>query len=138
MTKKGFTLVELLIYMALSMIFMGILTDLFVSTLNLKQESIATSSVESDGRFILSRLIYDANTSGAESIATNYSLVGNDLMLSGQRLNSSETKVSDLTFLNLGNVGGKQSVQVKFRLESVVVRNSGPEVRDYQITVGSR
>ena len=136
--KKGFTLVELLIYMALAVIFLGVLTDLFVGTMDSKKESEAVSAVEEDGRFILSRLMYDANQYGAESIIANYSLVGNNLILNGERLNSSETEVTSLVFQQLGNIGGKQSVQVKFKLESQTERPNGPEIRDYQITLGSR
>jgi len=136
--NEGFTLIELLLYMALMIIFLGVLTDLFVSTLDLKKESEAVSAVEEDGRFILSRFVYDANQNGAESIITNYSLVNNNLILNGEKLNSSESKVTEATFLKLGNLGGKQSVQAKFKLESLVERQNGPEIREYQITLGSR
>lgn len=130
--NKGFTLIELLIYMALVVIFLGILTNLFVSVLDVKNESIAVSSVEQDARLILSRLMYDANQNGALYISTNYSLVNNNLILNNENLNSSETEVLEFTTLPLGNVGGKKSLQVKFKLES------GSEIRDYQITLGSR
>lgn len=136
--NKGFTLIELLLYMALMIIFLGVLTDLFVSTLDLKKESEAVSAVEEDGRFILSRLTYDANQNGAESIITNYSLINNNLILNGEKLNSSESKVTEATFLKLGNLGGRQSVQAKFKLESLVERQNGSEIREYQITLGSR
>jgi len=130
--KTGFTLVELLIYMALVVIFLGILTNLFVSTMDVKNESVAVSEVEQDGRFILSRLLYDANQSGVTYISSNYSTNNNNLILNGEKLNSTDTKVSGFVTLLLGNEGGKQSLQVKFKLEN------GKEIRDYQITLGSR
>lgn len=130
--KKGFTLIELLLYMALVIIFLGILTNLFVSVLDIKNESTAQSSIEQDGRFILSRLLYDANVAGSDAIALNYSLVGEDLILNNEKLNSSEIKVLEFTTLSLGNISGKKSLQVKFKLEA------GSETRDYQITLGSR
>lgn len=130
--KKGFTLVELLLYMGLVVIFLGVLTNLFVSVLDVKDESSGVSFVEQDGRFILSRLLYDANQSGADYISSNYSLVNNNLILNNEKLNNSETRVLEFTTLQLGNVGGKKSLQVKFKLES------GSETRDYQITLGSR
>ena len=136
--RQGFTLIELLIYMALVVIFIGILTDLFVSTLDLKKESEAISVVEQDGRFILSRLIYEANQNGAQNIITNYTLVGADLVLNGEKLNSSETEIYDLQFLPLANTGGKVSVQSKFKIRSMTERSNGPEIREYQITLGSR
>ncbi len=137
-TREGFTLIELLLYMGLMIIFLGILTDLFISTLDLKKESIAVSSVEQDGRFILNRFMYDANQNGAGSIISNYSLIDNNLILNGEKLNSSETEVTSLIFQQLGNVGGKQSVQVKLNLKSLTERENGPEEREYQITLGSR
>ena len=48
MHKKGFTLVELLIYMALVVIFLGILTNLFISVIDVKNESISVGSIEQD------------------------------------------------------------------------------------------
>lgn len=132
MTKKGFTLVELLLYMALVVIFLGVLTSLFVSVLDVKNESTAQSSIEQDGRFILSRLLYDANQNGTDYIRTNYFLVNTNLVLNSENLNGSETSVLEFTTLSLGNIGGKKSLQVKFKLEA------GLETRDYQITLGSR
>lgn len=136
--KSGFTLIELLLYMGLAVILLGILTNLFVSTMDIKKESEATSFVEQDGRFILSRLIYDANQNGALSIISNYSVIDNNLILNGESLNSSETKISEFSTTELGNTSGKKTVQVKFKLESVTQNPNGPKLRDYQITLGSR
>src|SRR3990172_1905169 len=56
--RTGFTLIEIIIYMALLSIFLLTLTDIFVSILDVQLESDATSAVEQDGRFILSRISY--------------------------------------------------------------------------------
>ncbi|MBI3397592.1 prepilin-type N-terminal cleavage/methylation domain-containing protein [Candidatus Woesebacteria bacterium] len=151
--SSGFTLVELLLYMAIMVVFLGVLTNIFVSILDSKAESEATSYVEQDGRFILSRLTYDIGRASLVSVSspTNlsltisgpadiYTLSGNDLTLDGIKLNGSETKISNLTFQKLGNAaaGSKQTVQIKFMLTSVTQRNSGQEVRNYQTTVGTR
>src|SRR3989344_5780243 len=58
-SSKGFTLIEIIIYMALLAIFLLTLTDIFVSILDVQLESDATSAVEQDGRYILSRMAYD-------------------------------------------------------------------------------
>lgn len=136
--RKGFTLIELLIYMGLVAIFLGILTNLFISVLDLKNESLATSAVESDGRFILQRLIYDTGQEGTDSIIADYSLVGDKLVRDGSNLNSSETSISNFETTPLGNLGGKQSLQVKFTVSSIRSDISGGEQREYQITLGSR
>src|SRR4030043_150732 len=57
--QKGFTLVEILLYMGLLAILLVVLTEILVSILAVKTESEATSSVEQDSRFILSRMAYD-------------------------------------------------------------------------------
>src|SRR3990167_8822134 len=66
--KRGFTLIEIIIYMALLSIFLLTLTDIFVSILDVQLESDATSAVEQDGRFLLSRLAYDINRANAITI----------------------------------------------------------------------
>lgn len=147
--KSGFTIVELLVYMGLSTIFLGVLTDIFIAILDSKIESEATSAVEQDSRFILTRLSYDAERASTMSASSNlimtiggstytYSISGNNLTLNGDNLNSSETKISNLTFQQLGNPGGKPSVQVKFTATSVSQRSKGPEVRNYQTTIAAR
>lgn len=154
---KGFTLVEMLLYIGLLSIFLFVLTDIFVSSLNVKIESEATSAVEQDGRYVLSRLAYDmgraesittpsflgetTNTLGinVDGVGHAYSLVDGDLILAATtsgRLNSDKTNVSDLFFQRVGNVDGKHTVRVNFTLTSVVVQNKGPEVRVFQTTYG--
>src|SRR4030042_5852170 len=63
--QKGFTLVEILLYMGLLAILLVVLTEILVSILAVKIEFEATSSVEQDSRFLLSRLFYDINRASA-------------------------------------------------------------------------
>ena len=115
----GFTLTELLLYMGLTVIFLGVLTDIFVTTLDVKKESEATSAVEIDGRFILSRLMYDVNNADAitvpaslgessttltlelDGVIDTFTFAGDNLTLNGDKLNSSESKISAGTFQKL-------------------------------------
>jgi type II secretory pathway component PulJ len=57
--KKSFTLIELIIYIGLFSTVLVILTQIITSTLNVQLESQSMSSVEQDGRYILSRFSYD-------------------------------------------------------------------------------
>src|SRR3989344_6072674 len=67
-TRKGFTLVEIILYMALLAVFLIVLTDIFVSILDIQTESEATSSVEQDSRALLARFNFDI--ANADSILT--------------------------------------------------------------------
>lgn len=159
-TQRGFTLVELILYMGLLSIFLVVLTDIFVSIFDIKTESEATSAVEQDGRYILSRLSYDLRRADAVNIPLNIGQTTDNLVLSvgatsysyqesggnlvindGQpdNLNSSETRISAApTFERVGNPGGKETIKLEFTIESRTQRDSGPETRTYQMSIGRR
>lgn len=59
--KKGFTLVELIVYMSLLGILLIVLTDILVAVLDTRLRSEATNYVEQDSRYILSRLTRSIN-----------------------------------------------------------------------------
>ncbi len=159
-SKKGFTLVEMLIYMGLLSILIVIMVDLFASSLDVQLESQATSAVQQDARFLLSRLTYDVQnaqnvlvpaTIGSQSASLQlsinsvnytYALNNGNIQLTNNNgtdnLNSFDTTVSNLTFKKLGNGSGKDTVQIVFTLTSKVVRNTGAETKNFQTTVGLR
>ena len=145
--KHGFTLVELLIYMGLMAAFLTVLTSIFLSALDVQTQSEATSSVEDDGRYILSRLVYDihrassvtvpaSNGQTANSLSLNvgtYTLSGGKLQINGSdNLNSYATTLSSFSVTRLGNSGGKPTLTISFSLKD----NS--ETKTYQTTVSMR
>lgn len=158
--QKGFSLVELLIYMGLMSFMLLILTDIFVSVLDVRRESESFSAVEQDGSFIMSRLVYDVNR--ANSIPTpsslgqsttslvteidgreNTYLVDNGRLmlnndLGSNNLNSSTTQVSSLSFQKIGNVNGKETIVIGLTLNSTTQRSSGPESKSFQTTASLR
>lgn len=162
MIKKisGFTLVELLIYMGLMSFLLAVISQLFGSIFDVKTESEATAAVEEDGRFLLSRLIYDVERASAISTPSGYGASAGSLVLtiggvtntyaisngvlqltngSGtNRINGSGTTVSAATFQKVGDEAGNETVKMSFTVSSVAQRNSGSEVRTYQTTVGRR
>lgn len=66
--NRGFTLVELIIVMGMTSIFIVVLSDIFVGIAANRLESEATASVAEDGRFILAKLTNDIQR--ADSVIT--------------------------------------------------------------------
>lgn len=161
--RKGFTLIELLLYMGIFSILLTVSLQMFGSVFELQLESQATSSVDVDGKFILSRFGYDiaradsittpvsvGQSSSSMTIVTSgqsitYSLSDGNLNLTNStlgttdQLNSNESVVSDLSFLRLeGSSGGKDLIQISFTLTSETTQRSGKEVRAFGTTGGLR
>ena len=143
--SKGFTFVELIMYMGILVFVLLILTQILSSILEVRLESEAASTVHQDGRFILSKLTRDINRAESivlpatpsaqtdslaltiDSISHTYSLLNNNIMITNNigsnNLNSYETTVSNLSFKRLGNVGGKNTITASFTLTSEAERN---------------
>ncbi len=159
--SKGITLIEIILYVALLSIFMLVLLDIFMGGLNLQFESEGTSAVQTDGQFIMARLMYDlknadsvttpsslGSSSGtlvfvSSGITYTYSLSGGVLSLSrsGETLavNSLETSISSMDFTRFGNSGGKPTIKVNFTIDSNTLKQGQKsETRTYQTTFGLR
>jgi len=160
--KKGFTIVELLLYMTMLTGFLMVLTRIFTASFDVQFDSESQASIQQDGRYILSRIAYDIKR--AQSISTPaavgnsgntlaltingisyiYTLTGNNLTLTTNsqtdQLNSYSTQVSGLTFKRIGNGGvGKDTVQIQFTLTSIIRRSGGQhDAKSFQTTVGLR
>ncbi len=159
-TNKGFTFVEIVMYMALLSFLLLILTQILTSVLDVRSESEANSYVQQDGRYILARLVYDINR--AQSVETpsalgqqtsslqitiggienTYAIAGSNLTISNNSgldfLNSYGSKISNLTFRRLGSIGGRPSIKISFTVTSVTVREQGPEVQNLETSAGLR
>ncbi len=164
MIKKGFTLVEMLIYMGLLTIFLAVIGTIFFSIIDLQLESQATSSVSESGRYLLSRISYDVHR--AQSITTPASpgLSSPSLVLSiggvtytyaevagtpaflqltagglVDALTGSDAQISNFSATRVGNASGKNSLKVSFTLESVTTSLSQKhETKDYSTTITLR
>lgn len=153
--KTGFTLVELMLYMGLMASLLVVLTEIFLSVMALQTESSSVANVGNNARFVLARLFYDFKradtivtpTSLGQTTATaeftvdgvNYTYgTGSDgelTITSGgetDNLTGVGSRISDLSFTRLGNVGGENSLQIKYTL------TEGKESRNYQTTVALR
>lgn len=158
-SKKGFTMVELLIFMGIFTLIIVVLTDLVIAGLEVKLDSEANNSVETDGRFILKRLSYDLRRStqvvtpvafgsqgGSLTLTIDganktYSLIDGDLYLNQgdgeQRINSSDTTVSTISFSKIGQ-GEDLAVLIQLNLISKITKHTGSESRSFQSTIGIR
>jgi type II secretory pathway pseudopilin PulG len=158
--KRGFTIVEMLVYCGILMIFLYIMTSLFSSVIDVQLYSEATAAVAQDSRYLLSRFSYDINRAseivvpadvGTESDTLQLTIDGNtytyeiqngNLELTDETgtdmLNSFGTSVSNVNFRRLGSVGGKNSIRLAFTLTSKTKKVTGPEIRNFQTTVGLR
>lgn len=158
--QHGFTLIELVVYMGIIMIFMLVLTDILTAVLNTRLSSQSASQVAQDGRFIYTKLIYDINhatsvqlplnigdTSNSlqatiDTVSNTYSLSGGNLVLTSQgvsqQLNSIDTTVSNLTFKRIGNPGGKNTFQIAFTVASRIKTKGTTDSETFQTTAGLR
>jgi prepilin-type N-terminal cleavage/methylation domain-containing protein len=158
--QAGFTLVELLMTMALMGIFVVVLTDMVSATMDVQTESAAVSAVSEDSRYILARLDYDIQRatsittpaalggSGASlalviaGVTHTYAVSGGNLQLtdgSGTvNLNSNETTLSGVSFQRLGNSGGKETVRLSLTVTSIASTDQGQDSRSLTTTLGRR
>lgn len=65
--QRGFTLIELMIYMGLLSIFLFVMTDLLASTLDIRANSTSNSAVVLEAEYLRRRLEYDVHRSTAIS-----------------------------------------------------------------------
>jgi prepilin-type N-terminal cleavage/methylation domain-containing protein len=159
--NKGFTLIEFLIYIGLFSILLTITLQMYASIFEVQVESQATSSVASDGKFIMGRFSYDLNRASsivtpdylgtpsasfevmADAANLRYSLSNGNLILENttlgttDQLNTGDTSVSNLSFVRLDG-GDKDTVQVTFTLTSSSVMKGGAEVKTFQTSAGLR
>lgn len=141
---RGFTVVELIIYMALLSIFLLVLLDIFITTLNFKLQSEATSALNQDARSILGSLNYNIYNAGSASVLSGsklsldsgakiYELSGQDLLLNSIKLNGSDTKVDSISFIKVGS-----TIRISYTLESLILTQSGVKTQSVDTTLGLR
>ncbi len=156
--KKGFTILELLIFMALFSVILVVLTSLFAATVQQKLETQGMSAVESDYSYIISRLQYDFGratdvvtplnygdttntlTLEIEGQSHTYILNGSNLELTTPagtyQLQGVRSSVSNLSFQKIGNTGGKPTVRVQMIITSTAQNTTGTETSEIDTIFG--
>jgi prepilin-type N-terminal cleavage/methylation domain-containing protein len=159
-SEKGFTLIELAIYLGILSILLLILSSFFNSALDTLMQSQATSPTEQDSKFILNRLMYDVTNADSLTTPANpgdqgstlqlvrggitytYTQTGNNLTINDNAgtdvLNSPQVTISDLSFKRIGYAAEKPTVQIKFTIISVTTAKSGKDTQNFQTTVSLR
>ncbi|MBA3723844.1 MAG: prepilin-type N-terminal cleavage/methylation domain-containing protein [Candidatus Levybacteria bacterium] len=158
--EKGFTLIEMIIYIGIFSLLIGVLSAIFGAILDVQLESEGTSKVDQNGRYILAKLNHDIEDATAittpsspgqttstlqitvNSIIYTYGLDGSgNLQLTTptgtNNLNSQGITVSGLSFTRLGNGGANDTIRVNYTITSTIQSPSGPESRTFQTTLGS-
>lgn len=158
--KNGFTLIELLLFMALFSVLMLVLLKVFTTIIEQQTEAESYSAVESDRLYIYSRLSYDiarataittpsapgnqgstiSLTIGGQSYT--YSLQNHNLVLttpSGtDMINQVGTSITSLNFKRLGNINGKNTINMIMTIQSKIQRPQGAESKTINTTLGTR
>ncbi len=159
--QSGVTLVELIIYMGIFMGFMTLLSGLFVSILNVQQESMETARMEQDVQYLFARLQYDVSRASELVLPANngdtgntltlitpdgtvsYSLSSEQLMIAvngGAALSllSSGNSITQFELQRLGNLDGVPSVKIEMDIESQYQGAAQPAKRELSYTFGLR
>lgn len=155
---RGFTIIELLVYIGLTSILIALMSQIFLATLGVRIESQSTTNVQQDARFILSRVAHDVrrassitapsigqtgstltlviNEQGADETYT-YSIQGTDLLLTvgsdSDPVNSNGTKIESLAFERIG-----ETVEVVMTLVGNEQVTPGQQELSVRTTVGRR
>jgi type II secretory pathway pseudopilin PulG len=161
-SNKGFSIIELLVYMGIFIALLTVTLQMFSSIFDLQVESEATSAVAGDSKYIMNRFTYDLNRADSVVIPSaqgstddeleivvggqtlNYSLINGNLILENEtqsttdQINSSETSVSNVSFLRLNGGDNNDVVQMTFTLTSKAIRRSGEQVVTYKTSAGLR
>lgn len=158
--KRGYTLVELLIFMGMFSILLMVFSQIFALIIETRLDSESTSAVAQDGNYILNRLTYDISRAsnintpsslGAASASLDISIDGDNYVYglnngnleftangSTRRLNGINTGITNLTFTRFGNNDDKDTIQLSYTINSLIQEASGTETKVYQTTVGLR
>lgn len=157
-SQKGFTIVEMMLYMGLFLMLITILTTIFTSILEVHLEAQTSSTFEQDGRYIMSRMSYDLYRASAVSVPASlgqqtdsiqftvngqtYLYALNDGVLeltrngNTQVMHSPRIRVNSFTARRIGNVSGSPTLQISLILEDL--DPDGEKTREYETTIGLR
>lgn len=158
-SMRGTTLIELLLYIGLLSIFLGVLTGLFGTAIDILLSTQSTSGVAIDSTYLLSRLKYDIQRAESVTIPSDLGSTSSTLTLviggidyvytldgSGNliytnnlgtfSLNSYLANITQLTFTRIGNVGGiEPTIKIDMLINSLVHQSKGEESAQISTTV---
>ncbi len=160
--ERGFTLVEILIFMGIFSILLISLFQLLIAIFDVQLESQSTSVVSQDGRYIINKLTYDIQNAASISsppigsqatsfqtisggVSYIYNLSNGNLTITNSslgttdQLNSVNSSVSDLTFFRLADINNQNdTITVFFTVNSKTQKRSGINSESFKTTIGKR
>lgn len=153
--SRAFTIVELIIYMGLISILLGVFTSIFLSALDAQLSSQAASRADQDNRYLLARLSHDVQRAsqvispeiGQTDTSLTLLIDGQQhfFTLSGGRLQRQvEDQVDFLTGIGTSvsqfsiTTVEDGSVQLKVTVVGTGTSTQAPEIRSFQTAVGVR
>lgn len=163
-SQSGFTMIEFVVYIGIFMILIGILTSVFTSILDTQIQTETTSGIDENQHYLLARLTYDTirsqiiiipsspglRTSNLQLMINNinysYGIDNNgnfqikDMTnnLGPYNLNGYDASVSGMQFSRIGNVGGKNTIQVAFTITSRTLQRGAKQSKSFTTTIGTR
>ena len=162
MTKKnkGFTLIELTLYLGLLSIFLVFFSELLSTILNTKVRSEGVSLVQTNGNFILSKLAYDINQADAITSPVDFGVTTNQFELNknGQLnsytvdqgrllinngtntayLSDIDVEINNFYITKTGSIDGLQALSIGFTISSKVIDKTGVKESSFFTTVSLR
>lgn len=158
--QRGYTLVELLIYLALISIFFVAFSSIFTTILQLKTKVYQSSPMDYNGQYLMQRLVYDirqaetistpanlGQTSDSLSLMINgenytYTLVNHVIFLTNNNgsfpISDNLTNVQSISFQRIGNVDGLVSIKFNLNLESITPEEGKKQIKNFTSTVAIR
>lgn len=165
--QSGFSLIELLLYMGLTSVLIGLMSQVFLAILGVRVESANTSGVQQDGRFIMSRLTYDIRRSDAIlspplGVASSsmslmiseagvpqtyeYAWDGQNLTIGSPagsvQLNSNRSVITDFSLIRIGNSAvlenAADTLSVRLELEGNSQLEAGQQTLNLQTSISQR
>lgn len=153
---RGFTLVEILIYMGLLMSFLVIVSAVFSITLSTQTDAVQTQQIEQDSHYLIAKLQYDIQNAdellspvangqtddtfslGVGATTWTYFVEAQQLKYndgtSDYVLTSPDTRITTFSVQRLGNTDGLSSLTVDIELQNVL----NTETRELHFTAGVR
>lgn len=160
LTNKGVTLVELLIYLGLSIVMLVVLSELFIGILNESVETQNYSATQTDGRYIMGRLRGAISNASLVSVPANlgdasdhlelvvdgvtqrYYISNDKLYLNdgtGDYLISHlDSSITGVSFTRTGNAGGKPVIDIEFTSSTGVSETAQYESQTFKGAGGLR
>lgn len=158
--SAGFTLVEMLLYMGLVLVFLVVISNVFVSILENQRENIGRSAVVEQGQFLIARLSYDLaeaevvttpatpGDQAAQVVLTQAGQTVTYAIADGllQRTHNGQTlalHTNDITIdtfqvTRVGTVDGTPTFRIVLTINAVAPTTPATKTRTFTTTVGLR